>query len=87
MKKIIAICSSILLLISPLQSLGYVSLESVATNGTISNGSSDSLSMTPDGRYIVFTNTGDTLVPGDGDAFNDIFLRDTLSQITTKISI
>jgi WD40-like Beta Propeller Repeat len=42
-------------------------------------------SLTPDGRYVLFYSTATNLVPG-APAVGDLFLRDTLSNITTWVS-
>lgn len=40
-----------------------------------------------DGRYIVFTSSANTLVTGDNNISDDIFVRDRLSSSTQRISI
>jgi hypothetical protein len=47
----------------------------------------DSLGLSDDGRYIVFPSLASTLVPGDGRTYVDVFLRDTVANTTTMISV
>ncbi|MEQ1949865.1 hypothetical protein [Mesorhizobium sp. CN2-181] len=42
--------------------------------------------MSADGRYVVFQSTATNLVAGDVNGFFDVFLRDTLTGITTLLS-
>jgi Tol biopolymer transport system component len=39
------------------------------------------------GRYVVFTSFADTLVPGDTNRATDVFVRDTLSNTTKRVSV
>lgn len=69
---------------------GTTSLLSVSTAGVQSNGTSNfnsSNSVSADGRYVVFSSTATNLVAGDTNGVEDVFLRDTLLGITTRISI
>ena len=63
-------------------------LASLANDGTIGNcqSPSQSLAMTPDGRYLAFDSTSTNLVPGDtfpACGWEDIFVRDTCFGITS----
>jgi Tol biopolymer transport system component len=40
-----------------------------------------------DGRFIVFSSSSTTLVPGDTNASEDVFLRDTVSATTQRLSV
>ncbi|HVF33077.1 MAG TPA: hypothetical protein VM933_08575 [Acidimicrobiales bacterium] len=46
-----------------------------------------SYSSTPDGRHAVFNSDATNLVPGDHNAATDIFLRDTTTGTTTRVSV
>ncbi|MEA5579089.1 cadherin-like domain-containing protein [Anabaena sp. UHCC 0451] len=59
---------------------------SVASDGTQANGVSNGAYMSPDGRYVVFRSDATNLVAGDTNGFADIFLRDLLTDTTTRIS-
>jgi Tol biopolymer transport system component len=56
-----------------------------------SGAQSDGLSLTPDvsgdGRYVVFHGSATNLVTGDANAADDVFVRDTWSGLTTRISV
>jgi len=63
---------------------------SVATNGAQANSFSGVLdpgSISPDGRYIVFTSLATNLVPGDTNTHYDVFVRDRVSATTERVSI
>jgi Tol biopolymer transport system component len=51
----------------------------------------DSLSGAPvisaDGRIVAFTSYAANLVPGDTNSTSDIFVRDTLTGVTTRVSV
>jgi hypothetical protein len=61
-------------------------LLSVNTNGFSGNAASHIGSMTPDGRYVVFTSAASDLATNDNNGTNDIFLRDRVSGMTILIS-
>jgi Tol biopolymer transport system component len=61
-----------------------VSLDSA---GNQANDGSDSASISPDGRFVAFNSTASNLVPGDTNNINDIFVRDTLTNTTTRVSV
>lgn len=44
-------------------------------------------SISADGRFIAFESTATNLVPGDTNNKSDIFVRDRLTNITTRISV
>lgn len=62
---------------------------SVSTAGSEGNAgsSSDSADLNADGRYVVFASTANNLVPDDTNNVYDIFLRDTVDQITSRVSV
>jgi hypothetical protein len=47
----------------------------------------DSPSMSADGRFVAFSSFSSNLVPGDTNARRDIFVRDTLTNTTTRVSV
>ncbi len=49
--------------------------------------SSDSPSISANGRYIVFTSSAANLVGGDTNGTTDVFLRDLANQVTRRISV
>lgn len=60
---------------------------SVASDGTQGNLSSYSTSISSDGRYVAFQSLASTLVSGDSNGAQDVFLRDTQSATTVRISV
>lgn len=58
----------------------------VSTAGAQATGLLLGYSISGDGRYVAFSTLASTLVTGDTNGFYDIFLRDTVSNTTTRIS-
>jgi hypothetical protein len=71
--------------------LGKTRLVSVSSAGVQGNSSSDDYSngspISADGRFIVFSSSANTLVPSDGNARTDIFVRDMKSHTTKRINV
>jgi archaellum component FlaF (FlaF/FlaG flagellin family) len=61
-----------------------VSLDSAGNQG---NSSSESPSISADGRFVAFTSGASNIVPGDTNNRDDIFVRDTLTNTTTRVSV
>lgn len=59
---------------------------SVATDGTQADGPSYAPAISTDGRYIAFNTWASTLVPNDTNGRDDIFVHDTQTGTTTRIS-
>ena len=60
---------------------------SVGAGSIEANGRTQSVAASGDGRYVVFDSYATNLVAGDGNGQPDIFLRDTLTGTTTRISV
>jgi Tol biopolymer transport system component len=60
---------------------------SVASDGTEGNGMAYGASISGDGRYVSFLSEADNLVGGDTNGVRDIFLRDTQTNTTTRVSM
>jgi len=45
------------------------------------------LSMSPDARYVAFRSLASNLVSDDTNGFDDVFLRDTVAEVTTRVSV
>ena len=60
---------------------------SVATDGSQANSDSDGASISGDGRYVAFSSNASNLVANDNNGTRDIFVRDRLSNTTTRISV
>jgi hypothetical protein len=59
---------------------------SVATNGTQGDGESYSPSISEDGRYVAFFSSASNLVANDTNAVPDVFVHDTATGATTRVS-
>ena len=60
---------------------------SVDSGGAEANNHSTFPSISADGRYVAFVSQADNLVPGDTNGKDDIFVRDTVTNTTTRVSV
>lgn len=60
--------------------------ESDGPNHTPADGDSNYPAISSDGRYVAFYSAAVNLVPQDGNGFNDVFLKDTQTGQTTRLS-
>jgi putative cell wall-binding protein len=60
---------------------------SVATTGAQANGTSDYVSISPDGRYVAFSSLATNFVAGDTNTERDVFVHDTLRRTTRRASV
>ncbi|MPZ70763.1 MAG: hypothetical protein GEU71_14740 [Actinobacteria bacterium] len=60
---------------------------SVDSTGNQGNDTSSFPSISADGRYVAFSSTADNLVSGDANGFADVFVHDTASGVTSRVSI
>ncbi|EGK83713.1 calcium-binding protein [Microcoleus vaginatus PCC 9802] len=61
-----------------------VSVDSAGNPGNLQSGSP---SISADGRFVAFSSNASNIVPGDTNNSRDIFVRDTLTNITTRVSV
>lgn len=68
---------------------GTTTLISQSTSGTRANAASslNKSAVSTDGRYVTFFSSASNLVAGDLNGVGDIFLRDTLLNTTTRLSV
>ena len=66
---------------------GFTTRIAVDPNGLEGNAYSSNPSISGDGRYIAFYSDATNLVPGDTNVKGDIFVRDTWSNTTTRVSV
>jgi len=59
---------------------------STDSSGNQGNGTSTSSSLSADGRYVAFDSTSSNLVSGDTNGKSDVFVKDTLTGATTRLS-
>ena len=60
---------------------------SVDSAGNQANSGSYNPSISADGRFVGFTSLASNIVPGDTNNTYDIFLRDRLTNTTTRLSV
>jgi len=60
---------------------------SVASDGTEGNGLSERPSLSAKGRFVAFASEASNLVDGDTNGYRDIFVRDRLLGLTTRVSV
>ncbi|MEI5682526.1 hypothetical protein AAAK29_29765 [Mesorhizobium sp. CCNWLW179-1] len=65
---------------------GTTTLISTATGGTQGDNVSSVAAVTDDGRFVFFNSTATNLVGGDTNGALDVFMRDTLTGVTTRVS-
>lgn len=66
---------------------GVLERVSVASDGSETDGYAAYPSISDDGRYVVFDSQASTLVPGDTNEVNDIFLHDRWTHRTELVSV
>ena len=66
---------------------GTTTRVNVSTTGAEANGFSGAPAISADGTIVVFDSNADTLVPGDTNGRNDVFLHDRSLGTTTRISV
>ncbi len=66
---------------------GTTTRVSVSSNGTQGNAGSIPVGISRDGRYVAFNSEATNLVPGDTNGVDDIFLHDTLTGTTARVSV
>jgi Tol biopolymer transport system component len=67
--------------------LGQTSRVSLGSTGAEGNFHSYDASISADGRYVAFTSLSSTLVPGDTNFQDDVFVHDRLTASTTRVSV
>ncbi len=67
-------------------SSGLTTRVSVATGGAQSDGYSSAPRISADGRFVAFLSGATNLVAGDTNGFPDVFVHDTQSGATTRVS-
>jgi Tol biopolymer transport system component len=65
---------------------GSAQVVSVSSAGVASNGDSYSPTISGDGRYVAFVSDATNLVAGDTNRVRDVFVRDTLTGRTTRVT-
>jgi Tol biopolymer transport system component len=63
------------------------SLISLSLNGREADGPSFTPAISGDGRYVAFASAGSTLVPGDTNGVEDVFVYDRQSRTTERVSL
>jgi Tol biopolymer transport system component len=60
---------------------------SIGSAGEQGDGDSGAPRISADGRYVVFQSTATNLVPSDGNAASDVFVRDLQANTITRVSV
>ncbi|GJM45433.1 MAG: hypothetical protein DHS20C21_22750 [Gemmatimonadota bacterium] len=71
-------------LITPCSDVARVSVDSAGNEG---NGESIDSWISEGGRFIAFESSADNLVVGDNNSFRDIFVHDTMTGTTERVSV
>jgi Tol biopolymer transport system component len=64
-----------------------ISVDSAGNQGNQGPSNFSNPSISPDGRFVAFGSPASNLVPGDTNASEDVFVRDTLANTTTRVSV
>ena len=67
--------------------LGRTSRVSVSNGGAQSDEASFMPDLSATGRYVVFSSSATTLVPGDTNGVEDVFVRDRTAGVTERVSV
>jgi Tol biopolymer transport system component len=62
-------------------------LVSVSAAGGPADGSSFMPAISANGRYVAFASSAGNLIPADGNAHQDIFVRDRVAGVTERVSV
>ena len=66
---------------------GTTTRVSIASNGNQADGMSNDPVLSTDGRFVTFWSVATTVVSGDTNGTDDVFLHDRTTGITTRISV
>ena len=66
---------------------GTTECVSMGVDGKPANDASEFSSITPDGRFVVFSSNASNLVVGDTNGSNDIFVHDRQTRLTERVSV
>lgn len=66
---------------------GVTSVVSVDSNGVLGNGNSAPSAISADGRLIAYDSGSTNLVSSDTNGVNDVFMRDTKTNTTYRVSV
>jgi Tol biopolymer transport system component len=55
--------------------------------GTDTNGTSGRAEISADGRYVAFTSSAENLIADDHNRVRDVFVRDMVAQVTTRVDV
>ncbi len=69
-----------------ISSIDLVSIIDPLLMGNMGNNDSYEPSISSDGRYVAFWSEANNLVAGDNNGYTDIFVRDTQTGVTTRVS-
>src|SRR4028118_922941 len=75
--------------VGTIERLGFMNITRVSVDSANNqaNGGSIDPSISPDGRFVAFESRAFKLVPGDTNNTFNIFVRDTLTNTTTRVSV
>jgi hypothetical protein len=60
---------------------------SVDSSGGQANGASGSVSMSADGRFVIYYSNADNLIAGDANLYGDVFVHDRVTHVTECESV
>jgi len=87
LRVLLALCLGLLLYYALPAWAGVTTRVSVASDGTQGDRSSASPALSADGRYVAFYSYASTLVPGDTNGTEDVFVHDRQTGQTARVSV
>lgn len=66
---------------------GRASLANLSSAGAQGDAASSSVALSADGKLVAFASEGENLVPLDTNGDTDVFLHDTVTRITKRVSV
>lgn len=67
--------------------MGTTTLVSISLSGTAANAYVGAFDVSSDGRYVAFSTSASNITVTDGNGWSDVFVRDTILNTTTLVSL
>ena len=85
--RALSLATSLSLLATTALADGNIQLVSVGSSGGSANGDTEQVTVSADGRFVAFTSNASDLVAGDTNGIEDVFVRDMVTGVITRVSV
>ncbi|MCH2105012.1 MAG: hypothetical protein MK291_00055, partial [Planctomycetes bacterium] len=85
--RALSLATSLSLLATTALADGNIQLVSVGSSGGSANGDTEQVTVSANGRYVAFTSNASDLVAGDTNGIEDVFVRDMVTGVITRVSV